>query len=56
MTEADKQGYNPQYFMSDLSEGTTDLVITQAPASQLEGSLGTTWRQNRTGRSGHRAQ
>jgi hypothetical protein len=49
MTEADKQGYNPQYFMSDLSEGTTDLVISQGPASQLEGSLGTTWR--RTGRA-----
>jgi len=49
MTEAEKQGYNPRYFLSDLSEGTTDQLITQAPASQLEGSRGTTWR--RTGRA-----
>ena len=36
MTEAEKQGYHPTYVMSDLSEGTDDLILTFAPAEQLD--------------------
>ena len=36
MTEAEKQDYHPTYVMSDLSEGTDDLILKFAPAAQLD--------------------
>ena len=36
MTEAQRQDYHPTYVMSDLSEGTDDLILTFAPAEQLD--------------------
>ena len=44
MTEAARQGYRPTYVMSDLSEGTDDLILKFAPASQLENAIGASWK------------
>lgn len=44
MTEADKQGYQPTYVMSDLSEGTEDLILNFAPARQLDNAIGASWK------------
>ena len=45
MQAAVKADYHPQYFASDLSEGTTDYLAQSAPDGQLDGALGTTWRR-----------
>ncbi len=44
MTEAEKQGYHPTYVMSDLSEGTDDLILKFAPAAQLQHAIGASWK------------
>ena len=44
MTEAQKQDYHPTYVMSDLSEGTDDLILKFAPAEQLEHAIGASWK------------
>jgi Periplasmic binding protein len=44
MTEAERQDYRPTYVMSDLSEGTDDLVLKFAPAAQLERAIGASWK------------
>ncbi|MET0904184.1 MAG: ABC transporter substrate-binding protein, partial [Acidimicrobiales bacterium] len=44
MTEAEKQGYHPTYVMSDLSEGTDDLILRFAPAAQLGNAIGASWK------------
>lgn len=44
MTEADVQDYHPVYVMSDLSEGTDDLILQFAPASQLDSAIGASWK------------
>lgn len=49
MQAAAKADYTPQYFASDLSENTTDILTQAAPKGQMDGALGTTWR--RTGSS-----
>ena len=36
MTEAQRQDYHPTYVMSDLSEGTDDLILKFAPVEQLD--------------------
>ena len=40
MTEAQNQDYHPTYVMSDLSEGTDDLLLKFAPAEQLDHAVG----------------
>ena len=44
MTEAERQSYRPTYVMSDLSEGTDDLILKFAPASQLANAIGASWK------------
>ncbi len=44
MTEAEQQDYHPTYVMSDLSEGTDDLILGFAPAEQLETAIGSSWK------------
>ena len=44
MTEAQKQDYHPTYVMSDLSEGTDDLILKFAPAEQLDHAIGASWK------------
>jgi ABC-type branched-subunit amino acid transport system substrate-binding protein len=44
MTEAEAQDYHPTYVMSDLSEGTDDLILLFAPAEQLESAIGASWK------------
>ena len=44
MTEAEAQDYHPTYVMSDLSEGTDDLILRFAPASQLANAIGASWK------------
>ncbi len=44
MTEAEQQGFRPTYIMSDLSEGTDDLVLKFAPPEQLEKAIGASWK------------
>ena len=44
MTEAERQGYHPTYVMSDLSEGTDDLILPFAPAEQLANAIGASWK------------
>ena len=45
MEAAAKADYTPQYFASDLSENSTDILPTAAPKGQMDGALGTTWRR-----------
>ena len=49
MQAAVKADYKPQYFASDLSENSTNILPQSAPKDQMDGALGTTWR--RTGSS-----
>lgn len=44
MTEAEAQDYHPTYVMSDLSEGTDDLILRFAPAGQLANAIGASWK------------
>jgi ABC-type branched-subunit amino acid transport system substrate-binding protein len=44
MTEAERQDYRPTYVMSDMSEGTDDLVLSFAPAAQLASAIGASWK------------
>jgi len=44
MTEAQKQDYHPTYIMSDLSEGTDDLILKFAPVEQLTHAIGASWK------------
>ncbi len=44
MTEADKQGFEPAYVLSDLSEGTDDLILKFAPPAQLGEAIGASWK------------
>jgi len=44
MTEAQRQDYHPTYVMSDLSEGTDDLILKFAPAEQLDHAIGASWK------------
>lgn len=44
MTEADRQGYEPTYVLSDMSEGTDDLILKFAPAAQLDRAIGASWK------------
>jgi ABC-type branched-subunit amino acid transport system substrate-binding protein len=44
MTEAQRQDYHPTYVMSDLSEGTDDLILKFAPAEQLTNAIGASWK------------
>lgn len=44
MTEAQAQDYHPTYVMSDLSEGTDDLILRFAPAEQLDRAIGASWK------------
>ena len=44
MTEAERQDYHPTYVMSDLSEGTDDLILRFAPAEQLDHAIGASWK------------
>ena len=45
MQAAAKADYTPQYFASDLSENSTDILPKAAPKGQMDGALGTTWRR-----------
>ena len=45
MQAAIKADYHPQYFASDLSENSSDLLTQLAPKGQLDGALGTTFRR-----------
>ena len=44
MTEAQRQGYHPTYVMSDMSEGTDDLILAFAPPEQLANAIGASWK------------
>ena len=45
MQAAVKADYHPQYFASDLSENSTDILPKSAAKGQMETALGTTWRR-----------
>ena len=44
MTEAERQDYHPTYVMSDMSEGTDDLILAFAPSEQLANAIGASWK------------
>lgn len=44
MQAAEQANYHPQYFLSDLAQGTSPFVAKTAPAAQLATAMGTTWR------------
>jgi ABC-type branched-subunit amino acid transport system substrate-binding protein len=44
MTEAQRQDYHPTYVMSDMSEGTDDLILAFAPPEQLANAIGASWK------------
>ena len=44
MTEAQRQDYHPTYVMSDMSEGTDDLILAFAPSEQLANAIGASWK------------
>lgn len=45
VTEAQRQGYQPQYFGSDQSETTTAAVAKNVPPGSLDGALGVSFKR-----------